>query len=172
MKKYTWSFKTKRSYLTIEKWWVVVDVGDLDGEGADALQTRLTGIGGLDGDTDELSVFAFSIENFVGEDFAGLLVDAELGSFLIRLLHDAVLDLTVDALVFVDGVNFDHWAAVRRAFLNLGWVGSAVFEDRFVVVDVGDEDDDDSRRRVKRRRIDGGSGTFNATLSVVRRSDV
>ena len=164
--------ETGNSNLTIKEWRIVVDVGDLDGEGANALQARLAGISGLDGDADELAVFALSVENFVGEDLACLLVDAELCPFLIRLLNDAVLDLSVDALVFVDGVNFDHRTAVRRSFLDLWGVRSAVFKDGFVIIDVGDEDDDNSRRSVKRRRVDRSSGTFNATFSVVGGSDV
>ena len=109
----------------------------------------------------------FASTYLVGENLSGFLIDAELGSLLVRLLHDAVLHLTVDALVAINRVDLDDRAAVRRAFLDLGRVGRTIFKDGLVVVDVGDEDDDDGGRRVKRRRVDRRSGAFDAALSVV-----
>lgn len=40
----------------------------------------------------------------VGQHFSGFLVDRELGALLVRLLHDGILDLPVDAFVFVGRV--------------------------------------------------------------------
>jgi hypothetical protein len=52
---------------------------------------------------------AGSIETsyLVGKHFSCLFVDAELGSLLVRLLHDAVLHLTVHPLVSIDSVNLE-----------------------------------------------------------------
>jgi len=53
---------TIRRYLSIKKRRIVVDVGDFDGERADALKAGLAGVGGLDGDADKLAVLTFSVE--------------------------------------------------------------------------------------------------------------
>ena len=137
-------------YLTIKERRIVVDVGDFDGERADTFQRRFTLISGFDRHRDELAVVAFSVEDFVGEDLARLFVDGELGAFLVGLLDDRVLDLTVDAFVGVGGLDAGHGAAVRGALFDFGTVTGTVVEHGLVVVDISDEDDHDSRRCVTR----------------------
>lgn len=90
----------------------------------------------------------FEFFYFVGKDLARFFVDGEFGAFLVGLLDDRVLDLAVDALIGIGGLDADDWAAVRSSFFDFGTVGAALGEDGLVVVDVGDEDDHDGRRRV------------------------
>lgn len=42
---------------------------------------------------------------FVGENLAGFIVDDEFGAFLVGLLDDRVLDLTVDAFIGISSLN-------------------------------------------------------------------
>jgi hypothetical protein len=67
--------------LPVEQRRVVVDVRDLDGEGADALQRGLAGVDGLDSDGDAFAVVALAIKDLVGEQLACLLVNSELGAW-------------------------------------------------------------------------------------------
>jgi len=135
-------------YLTIEEGRIVVDVGDFDGERADALERWVTLIGGFYGDRDKLAVVAFAVKHFVGEDLARFFVDGEFGTLLVGLLDDGILDLTVDTFIGVGGLDADDGAAVWRTFLDLGTVRGTIRKDGFVVVDVSDEDDHNSCRRV------------------------
>ena len=50
----------------------------------------------------------------VGEELPGLLVDGELGSLLVGLLHDHVLDLAVHTLVHVARVHLHRKQAQYR----------------------------------------------------------
>lgn len=81
--------------LSIEQRWIVVDIGDLDGERANAFQTWFALIGGLYRDGHKFSVVSLTIEHLVGWYFARFLVYGEFRAFLIRLLNDGVLDLMV-----------------------------------------------------------------------------
>ena len=58
--------RLKRPYLTIEERWVVVDVGDLDREGAHSLEAGLPGVRGLYRHAHELAVLTFAVENLRG----------------------------------------------------------------------------------------------------------
>lgn len=55
--------RLKRPYLTIEERRVVVDVGDLDREGAHSLEAGLPGVRGLYRHAHELAVLTFAVEN-------------------------------------------------------------------------------------------------------------
>lgn len=138
------------AHLSIKQRRIVIDVGDFHGERADTLEARLALICRLHGDRHELAVVAFAIEDLVGRHLAGFLVDSEFRALLVRLLHNRVLHLTVDAFVLVRRLHFDHRAAVRRALLHLRVIRSAVLEHRLVVIDVGDEHHDDGGRCVYR----------------------
>ena len=116
------------TYLSVKQWRVVVDVSDLYGERADALEGGLSRVDGLDGHADLLAVFALAVKHLVGEQLSRLLVHVELGPLLVGLLDDRVPDLPVDTLVLVHRVDFDDRGPVGGALFNLGRVGGAVLE--------------------------------------------
>lgn len=79
----------------------------------------------------------------IGQDLAGFFVDSKLCALLIGLLHDRILDLSVDTLVLVGRLYLNDRAAVRRTFLHLRVIHPAILKDRLVVVHVGDKHHDD-----------------------------
>lgn len=81
-------------YLTIEQWRIVVHIGYLHSEGADALKTGITLIGCLDSHWDKFTIISLTIEDFVCRNFTSLFVHGEFGAFLIRLLYNGVFNLT------------------------------------------------------------------------------
>lgn len=89
------------SYLTVEKWRIVVDIGNFNREWADTFETWLARICCFYSDTHKFPIFTFTIEDFVGENLASFFVYAELCSFLVGLLNNAVLDLIVNIIYFL-----------------------------------------------------------------------
>ena len=74
---------------------------------------------GPNNSTHLLAIFSFSVKHFVGEQFSCLLIHVELCAFLVGLLDDGVPHLTIDSLVLVYRVNFDHRGSVWGTLLDL-----------------------------------------------------
>lgn len=101
--------------LSIEDGWVIVNVSDLDGERADALERWIALVGGLDGDGHILAVFAFTVEDFVSEDLARLLVHGEFSDLLVRLPHNGILDLHTRSMI---RYSFGKNIALKSSYLR------------------------------------------------------
>lgn len=78
------------SHLTIKQRRVVVDVRDLNCEGADALQGRITIVRCLDGHGDKLAILTLTVKHLIGCHFTCLWIYCELGAFLVGLLDNTV----------------------------------------------------------------------------------
>lgn len=78
----------------------------------------------------------------IGQDLAGFFINGKFCALLIRLLHDRILDLSIDAFVLVGRLYLNDRAAVRRTFLHFRVIHPAILEDRFIVVHVGYENHD------------------------------
>lgn len=85
--------KVLLTHLTIEQWRIVVHIGYLHSEGADALKTGITLIGCLHSHWDKFTIITLTIEDFVCRDFTSLFVHGEFCAFLIRLLYNGVFNL-------------------------------------------------------------------------------
>lgn len=86
--------KVLLTHLTIEQWRIVVHIGYLHSEGADALKTGITLIGCLHSHRHKFTIITLTIEDFVCRDFTSLFVHGEFCAFLIRLLYNGVFNLT------------------------------------------------------------------------------
>lgn len=102
----------------------------------------------------------------VSQDLTGLLVDGELGAFLIRLLYDRILDLSIDTFILIRGLHLDDGAAIWRTFLHLRVIHPAVLENWFIIVHVGYEHHDNRGAGVN------GAVAVRAARAVVQGGDV
>ena len=122
--------KTAGSYLTIKEWRIIICIQDFHRKWTNAFKTRFTGIHSFDSHTDLFAILALTVKHFIGKYFPSFFVNIEFGTFLIRLLDNAITNLAIDTLVFVNRMNLDYGTTIGSSFFDFWRVRCTILKNR------------------------------------------